>query len=86
MIQYHAMNINIHEAKTHLSELLARVEAGENVVLCRRNKPVAELRPIQSKPLKQRPLGLAEGSVKLTPAFFEPLDNELLDIFDGKHD
>lgn len=35
--------VNIHEAKAHLSELLAKVEAGEKVVIARRNKPLAEL-------------------------------------------
>jgi len=38
--------VNVYEVKAHLSELLARVEAGETVTICRRNKPVAQLSPI----------------------------------------
>lgn len=38
--------VNMHEAKTHLSRLVERVEAGETVVIARAGKPVAELRPI----------------------------------------
>ena len=37
--------VGVHEAKTHLSDLLRRVEAGETVVITRRGRPVAELRP-----------------------------------------
>ena len=78
--------VNIHEAKTHLSALLNRVAAGETVLLGRRNKPVARLMPlaVEMPTLKKcRPIGLAQGSFKLTPAFFEPLDDELLDLWEG---
>ena len=77
-------SINVHEAKTHLSEYLAQVEAGETVVICRRNKPVAELRPVAPERKTPRPIGLAEGQVKILPEFFEPLDDELLNLFEGK--
>lgn len=78
------ISVNVHEAKAHLSEYLARVEAGETVVICRRNKPVAELRPIRPARKARRPIGLAEGRIKVLPEFFEPLDDELLDLFEGK--
>ena len=81
------MNIvNIHEAKAHLSEYLARVEAGETVVIARRNKPVAKLVPAGPElPAKTpRPIGLAKGMGHVPPEFFEPLDDELLDLFEGK--
>jgi antitoxin (DNA-binding transcriptional repressor) of toxin-antitoxin stability system len=71
-------SVNVHEAKAHLSEYLAQVEAGETVVICRRNKPIAQARKAP------RPIGLAEGSVKILPEFFGPLDDELLDLFEGK--
>jgi len=77
--------VNVHEAKVHLSEYLARVEAGETLVIARRNKPVARLVPIppeETRPEK-RPIGLAKGMGHVGPEFFEPLDEELLGLFDG---
>ncbi len=78
--------INVHEAKAHLSEYLARVEAGETVIIARRNKPVAKLVPVETEQekLTPRPIGLAKGMGHVPPEFFEPLDDELLDIFEGK--
>jgi prevent-host-death family protein len=77
-------SINVHEAKARLSEYLAQVEAGETVVICRRNKPIAELRPVAKPRTAARPIGLAEGRITIHPSFFEPLDAELLDLFEGK--
>lgn len=77
------ISVNIHEAKAHLSEYLARVEAGETVTICRRNTPVAELRAVKPAASAKRPLGLAQGKVSIHPSFFEPTDEELLDLFDG---
>lgn len=77
-------SINVHEAKARLSEYLAQVEAGDTVVICRRNKPIAELRPVALRRKTPRPIGLAEGRITIHPSFFEPLDDELLDLFEGK--
>jgi prevent-host-death family protein len=78
--------INVHEVKAHLSEYLARVEAGETLIIARRNRPVAQLVPLQPQPpLKPpRPMGLAAGKARVPPEFFDPLDDELLDLFEGK--
>lgn len=77
--------VNLHEAKAHLSELLDRVEAGETIVICRRNKPVAELKPVPPSGLAApRPIGLAKGVGHVLPSFFEPLDEELLALFEGR--
>mgnify|MGYP001160506059 FL=1 len=80
------IKLNIHEAKTHLSRYLARLEKGETIVLCRRNTPIAEIRAIPAARKKPRPLGLAKGTVQIRPSFFEPLPDELLDLFEGKGD
>ena len=77
-------SVNVHEAKARLSEYLALVESGETVLICRRNKPVAELRSVAPARAEPRPVGLAEGKVRVLPSFFEPLDDELLDLFEGK--
>lgn len=47
-------NITIHEAKTQLSALVARAEAGEEIVIARANKPVARLVPVESGPVERR--------------------------------
>jgi antitoxin (DNA-binding transcriptional repressor) of toxin-antitoxin stability system len=78
------IRLNIHEAKTHLSKYLAKLEKGETILLCRRNQPIAEIRPIAPKRKKPRPIGLDEGKFKLGPEFFEPLPDELLAYFNGE--
>jgi prevent-host-death family protein len=69
--------VNVHEAKTHLSRLLERVAAGEEVVIARAGRPVARLVPIN--PMGPRKPGLAKG--RLTDAFFEPLPADELDAW-----
>jgi prevent-host-death family protein len=72
--------INIHQAKTQLSALIARVEAGEEVVIARANKPVARLVPVTA-PAPKRRLGEAAGLVEIMPGF-DVLPDEFLDSFD----
>jgi prevent-host-death family protein len=64
--------INIHDAKTHLSRLIERVEAGEEITLARAGRPVAKLVPIR-RPHEPRPLGLWKGKVEIRPDFDDPL-------------
>lgn len=76
--------VNVHEAKAHLSEYLAAVERGEEVVIARHNKPVARLVAVEpEQPRKRRPFGLAKGMGRVPDDFNEPLDDELLDLFTG---
>ena len=56
--------VGVHEAKTHLSDLLRRVEAGETVTITRRGEPVAELRP--PTPSGPRPVGMLQGTWGIT--------------------
>ena len=79
------IRINIAEAKAHLSRYLGRVERGETVLLCRRNVPVAEIRPIPKPPTKLRPVGIDRG-MSIPPSFFEPLPQHLIDAFHGDAD
>lgn len=78
------IKLNVHQAKTELSRYLKRVERGETVTLCRRNVPIAEIRPLPRPPLRRRPIGLAKGEFKVEAAFFEPLPADLLDAFEGR--
>lgn len=66
--------VNIHEAKTQLSRLIARVEAGEEIIIAKAGKPAARLIPLDF--YEDRVPGIAAG--KLTDAFFEPLPDEEL--------
>jgi prevent-host-death family protein len=85
LVQYRLMiKVNIHDAKTHLSRYLARVAAGETIVLCNRNVPVAELRPVPRRRTARRPIGLARGTFEVPPAFFEPLSDAELETWTGK--
>ncbi|HZR02366.1 MAG TPA: type II toxin-antitoxin system Phd/YefM family antitoxin [Burkholderiales bacterium] len=74
--------VNVHEAKTHLSKLLERVEAGEEVVIARAGRPVARLVPLAAH--ERRP-GLLAGKIRLTPSFFEPLPKRWLDEMGAGH-
>jgi prevent-host-death family protein len=53
--------VNMHEAKTHLSKLVARVEGGEQIVITRAGKPAAKLVPMPQKKAGKRKLGGWEG-------------------------
>jgi antitoxin (DNA-binding transcriptional repressor) of toxin-antitoxin stability system len=65
-------SININEAKTHLSRYAKRIKAGETIILCDRNIPFAEIRPLTPKPSRQkRVLGQLKGKVHFNKAFFE---------------
>lgn len=72
--------INIHEAKAKLSEYLDAVAGGETVVICKRNRPVAELRAVQQKRTQPRPIGGTKGIV-IPPSFFDPMPEDWLDQF-----
>ncbi len=74
------LTVNIHEAKTHLSRLLARVQAGEEVVIAHAGKPVARLVPVERQIAKRRP-GSAAGKLVVPPDFNEPLPDDILQDF-----
>ncbi len=77
------IRLNIHEAKTHLSRYLARIEEGESILLCRRNVPIAEIRPLPKERRRPGRPGHWAGKFEVTKAFFEPLPDDLLDAFEG---
>ena len=76
------LKVNIADAKAHLSSYLDRVAQGEIVVLCRRNVPVAEIRPLAPRRTEERPVGSDPGLV-IPDSFFEPLPEDLLRAFEG---
>lgn len=72
---------SIHAAKTHLSKLLERAEAGEDVVIARGKTPIARLVAIKRKPAARR-FGTMRGRATVTSEFFEPLPPNELDAWD----
>jgi prevent-host-death family protein len=73
------MEVNVHEAKTHLSKLLERVALGEEVVIAKAGKPIAKLVPLDQP--KRRVLGSAKGEFTVPDDFNEPLPKEIEDLF-----
>jgi prevent-host-death family protein len=74
-----AREATVHEAKTHLSRLLAEVEAGATVVITRRGKPVARLEAISPK--RDRVPGSMKGLIKFDDRFFDPLSDDELELW-----
>ncbi|MBW1679037.1 MAG: type II toxin-antitoxin system Phd/YefM family antitoxin [Deltaproteobacteria bacterium] len=71
---------NVHEAKTHFSRLLSRVEKGEEIIIANAGKPVARLIPFE-KPAKRIP-GSAKGKIQIAKNFNTPLPESLLNLFE----
>jgi prevent-host-death family protein len=72
--------VNVHEAKTHLSRLLERAEAGEEIVIARAGKPIARLVPFSSD-MTPRKLGAMRGQIVAPDNFDDPLPPEVLASF-----
>ena len=78
------MQVNIHEAKTHFSQLLARVAEGEEVIIGRAGKPVARLVPYDEEKKLPRTPGGWEGHVWIGPDFDDELPEEIAAAFRGE--
>jgi prevent-host-death family protein len=76
------MEVNVHEAKTHLSRLLQRVAAGEEITIAKAGVPVARLVAVRPTE-KTRPLGFARGKIWIAEDFDAPLPDDLLKLFYG---
>lgn len=70
--------INIHEAKTHLSRHLAKLEPGEVIVICRNNEPIAELRALPKPSQRLRPWGIDRGVFRVPADFNAALPEDEL--------
>jgi len=75
--------VTIHQAKTNLSKLIARAEAGEEIVIARGNEPVVRLTPVASK--KRHPtFGILKGQLSIPDSFFfDPLPEDELKLWEG---
>lgn len=78
-----AMNtINLYEAKTHLSELVERAAAGEEIIIAKAGRPLARLVALAQR-TAQRPLGLFAGQVEIGTDFDDPLPDDMRLAFEG---
>jgi prevent-host-death family protein len=78
--------VTIHQAKTNLSKLIARAEAGEEIVIARGKEPVVKLTPIAPQ-RAQRAAGRLKGLVSIPDSFFfDPLPEKELDLWEGGGD
>jgi prevent-host-death family protein len=75
------IQVNIHEAKTHLSRILERVAAGEEIIISKAGKPMARLVPL-TKPLSNRVPGLDRGVIHVPKDFDAPLPEDTLHLFE----
>lgn len=73
--------VTVHAAKTHLSKLIKRVEAGEEIVIARGDRPVVRLVPYAAKVDKSKGFGSMKGRATVGPEFFEPLPEEELEAW-----
>lgn len=77
------IRLNMREAKTHLSRYVAELKDGDRIILCRRDREIAEIRPIVKPVDEPRPIGLGKGLAEIPDSFFEPLPDEFLDRLEG---
>jgi prevent-host-death family protein len=75
--------VNIYEAKTHLSKLVDRAAAGHDVIIGRAGKPVARLTRLEA-PRRRLRFGILKGKVRIAPDFDAPLPDELRAAFEGR--
>lgn len=75
--------VNIHQAKTHFSKLLARVAIGEEIIIAKAGKPIARLVPYGNTK-GRRPLGMDKGLFQVPEDFDAPLPEDLLKSFEGE--
>jgi prevent-host-death family protein len=75
--------VNMHQAKTGLSKLVERVEAGEEIVIARAGKPAAKLVPLTRGRVRRR-LGLLDGKFQIPDNFNAPLPDSVIRAFEGR--
>ncbi len=77
------IQVDVFQMQADLLRYLEQVARGETIVVTRDSEPIAELRPVSAAQKKCRPLGLGKDLGVISPKFFEPLPDDVLDAFDG---
>lgn len=76
-------NVTIHQAETNLSELLARVELGEEIVISDQGVPIAKLVPLRTVSSRRASMGIDRGKFVIPEDFDAPLPEDILAAFEG---
>ena len=77
------ITVNINEAKAKLSEYLDAAANGERIVICKRNRPIAELRAVEQTRAEPRPVGPGRHRFAVPDAFFDPMPDDFLEAFES---
>jgi len=80
-----AITVNIHAAKTQLSQLLKRVQGGEEVIIAKAGKPIARLVSVEPARAPRVP-GTAKGQIWMSDDFDAPLPDDVLKLFYGEEE
>lgn len=75
--------LNMHDAKTHLSRYIRDMRADDRLIICNRHCPVAEIRLLSQRRTTARPIGVAKAAFIVPDALFEPRPDDLLAAFTG---
>jgi antitoxin (DNA-binding transcriptional repressor) of toxin-antitoxin stability system len=78
------VQVSVEDIERDLLAYLQLVEKGETLVIVKTGRPVAELRPIFSSPMKLRPFGLCAGEFTVPDDFDDPLPEEIIQDFEGR--
>ena len=76
--------VNMHAAKTHLSRLVEKAAAGEEIIIAKAGVPVARLTALKPATPKKRVLGMFKGQLNVPDDFDAPLPDDILDMFEGR--
>ncbi len=76
--------VNIHAAKTHLSRLVEKAAAGEEIIIAKAGTPLAKLGPLAATEQRTRRLGRLAGRITVPPDFDAPLADHVIDAFEGR--
>jgi prevent-host-death family protein len=77
--------VNIHEAKTHLSQLIEKAVAGEDVIIAKAGKPLVRLTALEPPPRKSR-IGFLKGQITVPDDIKTPFAEEIEEMFYGNPD
>jgi prevent-host-death family protein len=80
-----AMQVNIYEAKTRLSELVDQASRGETFIIAKAGTPLAKLVPLSSGPKRKLVFGLMKGKISIADDFDAPLPDDVLAGFEGAY-
>lgn len=78
--------VTVHEAKTHLSRLIAQALEGEEVVIARGKVPAVKLVPVEAPAKFRRKPGALKGLIGFDESFFDPLPDDELALWNGEGD